>query len=158
MHFIKERRSMNRKFRTTALGAAAAFAMLMSVLLTTSQPAQAQVPTPRQCGLVLTTPAAWDTSTWLVRSFSCVTVQVETRAYLHWPCVPGPHCTPWPVFQMRARRTSWPSIVLARAQANPGPTCVAQPTSTAWTSWQTCSRGPSFSIPPSELSLIGVYF
>jgi hypothetical protein len=150
---------MNRKFRHRAVRMAAAFAMLVGASLLTTQPARAQaIPQPSQCGLALTTPQAWDTSSWGVRSFSCVTVEVQTRAYLSWPCPPGPHCTPYPVFQMRARRTNWPNIVLARAQANPGPTCVAQPTTTAWTAWLNCSSGPGLRTPPSELALIGVYF
>jgi hypothetical protein len=149
---------MNRKFRMMAFGLSAASLALMAALLGTPAPVQAQAPpTPAQCTLSRTTPEAWDTSSWGTRTFSCVTIEVQTRAYLHWPCVPGPSCIPWPVFEIRARRINHPRFVMARAQAIPGPTCVLQPASTAWTAWTSCMRGPSGATPPTNLNLFGVY-
>jgi hypothetical protein len=147
---------MNRKFRVTALGLVATMAVVAATFL--NAPARAQAPpTPHQCALSKTTPEAWDTSTYKNRTFSCTTVEVETRAFLHYPCVPGPGCIPWPVFEIRARRINVPGFIMARAQAIPGPTCVIEPTSTAWTTWRSCMRGSSGSIPPTNLNLFGAW-
>jgi hypothetical protein len=146
---------MKRTFRTATLGLAAVAAVLMASLLTTSQPAQAQAPpTPIQCTLTLNTSQAWDTQTWLTRTFACDTVEAQTRARLIFPCIPSPTCTPRVQFESRARRRNVANILLARAQANPGPVCVHQPSSTAWTSWAVC--GDSVRLPPpAALSLNG---
>lgn len=146
---------MNRKFHK-ASGLAAMSAALMASLLTASQPAQAQQvpPVPIQCTLNLSTPQAWDTQTWLTRTHTCDTVEAQTRARLIWPCIPSATCIPWVQFESRARRRNVANILLARAQANPGPSCVHQPTSTAWTAWAVCNRGVGHT-PPSALGLNG---
>jgi hypothetical protein len=152
---------MKRTFRTSTLGLAAMAAVLMASLLTASQPAQAQVPTPRQCSRSIPTPQAWDTSSaWSVRSFTCDTVEVQTRARLMWPCIPGPHCIPWVQFESRARRTGRANTVLARGHAitNTGLACVHVPATTAWTSWLKCNAGGAAgTVAPSSLDLIGIY-
>ena len=147
---------MKRNSRTTPLGLAAMCAVVMASLLSVSEPVQAQAPpTPIQCNLPLTTPQAWDTQNWSTRSFTCDTVEVQTRAHLVWPCIPGPSCIPWVYFESRARRTTIPNIVLARAQAIPGPVCVHQPATTAWTAWASCNIGAAHGAP-TGLNLIGV--
>jgi len=149
---------MNRKFRVRALSVVAASMLFGATTFTAPTPARAQAPpppTPHQCALSKTTPEAWDTSTYKTRPFSCVTVEVETRALLSSSCAPGTSC--WPIFQIRARRINVPGFIMARAQATPGPTCVLEPTSTAWTAWATCNRGASGSIAPSNLNLFGAW-
>jgi len=147
---------MSSRFRKLASAWFATPVAVAAIMFAASAPASAQTaPTAQYCSKQIPGDIAWKNFT---QSFSCVTIEAQTFVTTVWACVPSPTCTPGvPTYLVRARRTTVPNIMLARAaviNAIGPPTCVLQPTSTAWTPWTVCARGAA---PPQRLRLDGIW-